>query len=264
MLPTLIDQVAQGLARNIDFLDKENFNKLIQLFLEEVQEIEVATLSIADQKNVATAVGVWLDYIGKIVGEARKARTDKEYRSALLLKIAANNSDATPNTIIDLTKQYTSSNNSRIIDYFPAGFFNVIQIPSDVDTIGLTSLMGSIKPVGVSATVVNNIDGNRFVPAWIVGSGFEVEVPFSVIDEDGESYLELDDGDTFAVAITNFNLVNTEYSYFDTIAPSAFSIVSGGVEYTLGLNTGEILDINTTTNPTQSNTEGLLAQVVVN
>lgn len=231
MLPKLIDQVSQGLGRNIDFLDKENFNKLIQLFLEQVQEIEVATLSIADQKNINTAVGKWLDYIGGIIGESRKGREDSEYRLALLLKVAINNSDGTPNTIIDITKQFTGSSNSKIIDYFPAAFFNVIQVPTGTDTTGLYNLLDSIKPAGAKVITVNNIDGNRFVPSWR--------------NEAGDETL-------------------TDYAYFDWIGLADFAIFSGGELTPLTLYDGSELAVTTSTGTSNTESEGLLAQVIVN
>jgi len=231
MLPKLIDQIEQGFARNIDFLDKDNFNKLIQLFLEQVQEIELATLSIADQKNINTAIGVWLDYIGKIVGEARKSRTDAQYRLALLLKVASNNSDGTPNIIIDITKQQTGSTNSRIIDYFPASLFNVIQIDEGVDTTGLYNLIDNIKPAGVSVTTVNNINGDRFVPSWINEAGDET---------------------------------NTQYAYLDWAGVDEFVIFSGGELTPLTLFDGDELALTTSTGTSVTESEGLLAQVIIN
>lgn len=229
MIPTLTDQVELGLSRNIDFLDKENFNKLLKLFLEEVQELEVATLAIADQKNIQTAIGEWLDYIGKIVGQPREGRTDEEYRSALLLKVASNSSDGTPNTIIDITKQASGATSSRIIDYFPASFFNVLELPDGVSTAGLTKLMDQIKPAGVSVTMVNNVDGNRFVPSWKNLAGDET---------------------------------NTEYAYLDWAELVGLEVVSGGILQPLIVN-GEQLQVATTVGDSVGSTEGLLAQVIV-
>jgi hypothetical protein len=230
MIPTLIDQVELGLSRNIDFLDKENFNKLLKLFLEEIQELEVATLSIADQKNIQTAVGEWLDYIGKIVGQPREGRIDAEYRSALLLKIAANSSDGTPNTIIDITKQFTGAVSSRIIDYFPASFFNVLEIPEGVSTEGFSKLIDQIKPAGVSVTLINNINGDRFVPSWQNLAGDET---------------------------------NTQHAYFDWAGLVGIEVVSGGILQPLIVN-GEQLQVATTTGTSVGISEGLLAQVIVN
>jgi len=264
MLPQLIDQVGQGLSRNIDFLDKDNFNKLIQLFLEQVQEIEVATLSIADQKNINTAIGVWLDYIGRIVGEDRKSRNDTEYRSALLLKIAANSSDGTPNVIIDITKQYTNVTDSKVIEYFPAYFFNVLQIPDLASTDGLYKLVDSIKPAGVGVTVVNNIDGNRFVPAWITSGYYPLEQTLLLTSGGITDSMEINNTDNLLVSTYVYDQVGTGFAYLDWIGVSEFGIYSGGEVTPLGLSDGSDLVVATSLETSIVTSEGLLAQVVIN
>jgi hypothetical protein len=263
MLPKLIDQIEQGLARNIDFLDKDNFNKLVQLFLEQVQEIEVATLSIADQKNINTAIGVWLDYIGKIVGEARKSRTDTEYRAALLLKIAANNSDGTPNVIIDITKQYSGASNSKIIQYFPAYFFNVLQIADGESTLGIANLLDTIKPAGVGVTVVNNINGNRFVPSWITGDYYLTTLDLLLTSAGVTDTIEINGVDNLEVSRSTYSQVNTEYAYLDWIGLAEFGIFSGGEVTSLELDDGSIFGIATTVEDSVGISEGLLAQVII-
>lgn len=272
MLPQVIDHVEQGLSRNIDFLNKENFNKLIQLFMVEVQQLEDNLLSIADQKNLTVANGVWLDYIGSIIGEPRNFRSDKEYRNALLLKISINSSDGTPNNIINLTKQFTGADNSRIIDYFPAAFVNSISIPFTTpeeypdSTEGLNDLIDNIKPAGVNGILINNINGNRFVPAWIIGGDLQIEIPFGVEDEGGEFELELDDGDTLSVINPDYILLNEEHSVLDWIIPQAFTfnLLSGGVEYGLVTHAGDDIEVLTDQQQSVSNTAGLLAQVILN
>lgn len=171
MLPVNIDQVLQGLERNIDHLDKENFNKLLKLFLEQIQILQDQTLSIADQKNISIASGIWLDWIGKIVGERREARSDTQYREALRLRIAINSADSTSDTIINITKIATGSDSSKIIDYHPAAFVNSISTSQYTNLMRYGHLVDSIKAAGVKPILVNNIDGNRFTPAWRIDQG---------------------------------------------------------------------------------------------
>lgn len=215
MLPTNIDQVVKGLSRNIDHLDKENFNKLLSLFLEQIQKLQEDTIEIADQKNIDTAQGVWLDWIGKILGEGRGGKNDLQYRSALKLKIGVNSADGTPNNIIDLTKQLTDAIDSKLIEYPIASFFSVITTDSLLDG-SAWQLVDDIKPAGVSATVIHNLDGNRVIPAWnrqdII---LPMEEPFLL---DNGDFLLLDDGlDEDNYLIINYllpNIYNSTDSYF--------------------------------------------------
>lgn len=172
MIPSNIDQVLQGLERNIDHLDKENFNKLLVIFLQQIQILQDHTVDIAGQKNISTAAGVWLDWIGKIIGKKRGSMSDQQYREALRLGIAINSADATPNSIINITKVATGSNSSKIIDYHPAAFVNSISTTLYTDISRYKSLVDSIRAVGVKPMIVNNIQGDRLTPAWRIKQDF--------------------------------------------------------------------------------------------
>lgn len=214
MLPVNIDQVAQGLSRSIDHLDKENFNKLLEIFLIQIQILQEETLAIADQKNITTAVGVWLDWIGKIIGQPREARSDAQYRDTLRLKIGINSADATPDTIIKLTKQLTSANASKIVEYPLASFFSVISSDTLPDST-LWSLVDNIKPAGVQAQVIHNLEGTRFVPAWNRADILlPEETPFIL---DNGDFLLLDDGldedDYLLVSYIPPNIYNSADSF---------------------------------------------------
>lgn len=166
MIPVTIDQKKKGLDRVISSLkSKPNLNKLLEIFLEEVQEIEDATIEFADQKNLAIAEGEWIDNIGLIVGEDRLGRSDVDYRAAISNRIAINVADGTTDTVISLSKAHTNATSVKIIPYFPAAFVSVVEGSSTVDG-SLFKLTQNIKPAGVGALVTNNEDGEGFTPAW--------------------------------------------------------------------------------------------------
>lgn len=214
MLPINIDQVAKGLERNIQNLDKENFNKLLTIFLLQIQELQEHTIEIADQKNIDIATGVWLDWIGKIIGEKREARNDVDFRQALKLRIGINTSDGTPDNIITLTKQLTSAIDSKLIEYPLASFISVVS-SGTLPNSTLWQLVDDIKPAAVSTTVVHNLNGTRFIPAWnrqdIL---FPVEEPLLL---DAGDNLLLDDGldveDYLLISYVPPNIYNPDDNY---------------------------------------------------
>lgn len=166
MIPVLIDQKKQGLGRNIsDLKNKPNIEKLLSLFLEEVQEIEDATLDFAKQKNIVVAEGVWLDNLGKIVGEDRLGKKDGPYRAAISNRISINVADGTTDVMISAARAQTNATKVRIIDYYPAAFTLVVEGSTTVDG-SLFKLMENIKPVGTGFLLTNNQDGDRWVPSW--------------------------------------------------------------------------------------------------
>ncbi|MCP3683336.1 MAG: DUF2612 domain-containing protein, partial [bacterium] len=114
MIPIETDQIEKGLSRLIyELQGKENVEKLTTLFLKQVQDLEEANFSTLQQRGIYEAVGFQLDLIGKIVGLSRKGLEDEAYRAALLLKIAVNNADGTPESIIELMRNYTGSSDVR-------------------------------------------------------------------------------------------------------------------------------------------------------
>lgn len=232
MLPVEIDQVSKGLDRVItDLSEKDNFIKLLTIFLEESQELEEAVIDLADQKNINTSDGVWLDYIGGIVGEDRQGKDDIAFRSAINTRIGINTSDGTPNNIINLTKAHTSGN-SKLINYYPAGFFTVVDGTVGLDA-GLFNLVQGIKPAGVEATVVSNLLGENFVPAWLNdASTTTVQQDFLLDEGTLDRDFILDAGDDFLLdAGDGFLLDETitegdEFLLDDGIAGDVFGILT--------------------------------------
>lgn len=215
MKPVNINQVDQAIGRNIDHLSKDNYNKLIKIFMLQMQELQEATISVADQRNIATSQGVWLDYIGKIVGESRLARDDISYRKALLLKIGVNSSDGTPESILNLVSTYTETSNLKLIEY-PLACFMLSVNSSDLQDFGLQGLIDKIKPVGVTPYIFHNTSGENLTPAWEIRSGLTIIDKQLLLDNGG--ILLLDDGldiDNYLIITESLlTYYNNEYSKF--------------------------------------------------
>lgn len=294
MLPIVVDQVEQGVSRVIDNLvDKENYIKLLTLFLEEVQQLEDQNHLIARQKNLDAAEGVWLDYIGAIVGLPRAGRSDEDYRFAIRTKIGINTSDGTPNVIIDLIKQHTSATDVKLIDYYPAGFITTNNGTSGENS-SLFELLEGVKPAGVSAEIIWNEGGTRFVPAWLnansettVDSGLLLDDDEHLILEDGSGVFEIvtggsteplylhngeeleinpaggsDEDDFLVVLVPPEDIYQNDitFSYLSWVGASSFEIVTGGSIESLDLHSGEELEI--TTSGSGGSDAGRLAQVI--
>ena len=231
MIPTVIDQVDKGEDRIIESLSgKENFTKLVSLFLKQVQEIEVQNHEIAGQKDINVAEGVWLDYIGAIVGLERQGLSDEDYRLSIRTKIGINTADGTPNVVIDLIKQHTEATDVKLVNYYPAGF-SVSNNGTRGQDHTLHNLVQGIKPAGTAVDIIHNEGGNCFVPAWR--------------------------NNTTELSYKN----NTTHSYLDWVRPSGFEIVSGGIVQDLDLSVGDVLEI--TTSGSGNNDAGKLAQVII-
>lgn len=197
MLPVVLDHVAIGKSRVIDTLkDKENFNKLLSVFLTELNQLETEMYKLAGSKNINNSSGIWLDYIGKIVAEPRNNRNDDDYRSALLLKVSVNNADGTIKALISIVRSFTEASDVYYCSYFPA--YYVVSTDGSKQLKGaLHKLVEDISPAGVGYTVISNQGKNKFTPAWITNK------PNTIVDHifllDNLDELLLDDGEPLLV-----------------------------------------------------------------
>ena len=85
--------INEGLALLLSqYKGKPRIEKLLRVYLAKVQELEWVFADLADQRNLDTAFGVWLDMIGRIVGQSRQGWTDAEYRKAIRARVVLNRS----------------------------------------------------------------------------------------------------------------------------------------------------------------------------
>lgn len=97
------DHVADGLSLLISrFADKERFRDFVAAFLRPKQDLEDALWDVVTKFGLVEVVdgqgfaeGVFLDAIGKIVGEAREGLADAAYVLRLRARIATNRSNGT-------------------------------------------------------------------------------------------------------------------------------------------------------------------------
>jgi len=161
-----IDHVTRGKDRVVTyFKTKEDFLYLLEVFLKELQEVEDALTELSHMKNLTNVTGVWLDYIGKIVGEPRLERTDEVYRTALKLKVSINTSDGTAPVIYDIIKTYTESDKIRIAE----GVLSYGQLIFDGNknaTQTLHFLFEEIVPVTTKVILLQDTYKKCFFPAW--------------------------------------------------------------------------------------------------
>lgn len=264
MIPQEINQVAKGLSRVITALqEKDNFIKLLKIFLEETQELEVANIELAEQKNISIAEGIWLDYIGGIVGEERKGRSDLIYRSALRTRVGINVSDATPNNIISITKEHTASLSSKIIEYYPAAFFSVVTGSQGLDS-SLFALLQGIKPAGASVTLVSNLNDTRFLPTWLnslvgttIEQAFELDLEDNLLLDDGSDPLDFLD---ILAEPSEIFATPPELAKLAWLSEQSFEVNNSGTVEPLELSIGGTLDVVTIEQTTPD--RGLLSQVI--
>lgn len=162
-----MDHVARGLARvPYQYKDSPNFLHLLQIFLEEIQEIEGTLEDIKTQTNIDTAVGVHLDRLGEHLGRRRQGLTDTEYRKVLKVQAILNSGEGQYHTVLQLWRTLLDSDTATVTEEFPAGvsLFSDVGIPT-LETIGILT---QALPVTVTASFTSTIDSD---PAFCFEGG---------------------------------------------------------------------------------------------
>lgn len=109
-LEHVTDHVAKGLGRLIQrFKGKPYIAAVVSAPLVQVQELEDALWSLIAGRALSTAIGVQLDGLGAIVGEARIGLGDEDYRALIRARIAANRSDGQGDTLLRVARLVSGS-----------------------------------------------------------------------------------------------------------------------------------------------------------
>ncbi len=228
-----LDHLTLAESRPTDTLQTaENFQKLIKVFIEEAQVLEQELLKIANAKDLDTVVGIWLDYIGKIVGESRGGKEDEPYRQALKLKIAINLSDGTPDVMSEILEVYTKSDRVRLAEGIMAWGQFIVDGDHNM-TSDAYSLLQDIKPATTNILLLQDTDKKCFFPAWELsvpkGELFELVLSGGITDS-----LELvlnSSGDTTLLSVSNeediisYDEETTSSMFLEWEEPSEFEVV---------------------------------------
>lgn len=237
-----LNHIDQGLGRLTSvFSEAESLKVFLSAFLKQLEEVEEALLKLANQKDLTTVTGVWLDYIGYIVGQPRSGQDDEEYRQSLQLKISVNKSDGTHPAVSDIVKTYTESDRVRIAE----GILSFGQIIFDGGTNAdktLWELVQDIKPVTTNVVLVQDTENKSFFPAWEDGQ-IGLEIFNAVVSEGVTDTLELVLGSDSVVDLF-LNVEGEEVQYDpDTLGrqilewedPQDFLLFDGDTEVTFEL-----------------------------
>jgi hypothetical protein len=112
--------VENGLARLASqFKGQERIEGFFEAFIRPLEGLETALISTLNNRWVKTAVGKQLDLLGTIVGEKRRGRNDEQYRIGIIIRIAINTSQGTPENAISIFALVTGATIVNLYEYFP-------------------------------------------------------------------------------------------------------------------------------------------------
>lgn len=133
------------------YKEAENFNKILEIFGEEVDELLQAIEDVKLAFLIDSAIGKQLDILGSIVVIARNALSDDDYREAIKFKIFQNTSKAKVEDLILILKTLTEANLVVYSDSPPAAY-TIYSDGSKIDG-NLNDIIKQFTSVGVAVIV---------------------------------------------------------------------------------------------------------------
>lgn len=194
--PKLIDHQSIAEDRPTDRLkNSESYQKLLKVFISELQLIEQQFMNITYQKDLDTVEGIYLDFLGKIVGLPRDGRDDEVYRRDIQLKVAINNSDGTNDIISEIMESLVRpSLQQRMSDgIFLHGQY-LARLPLNEVGGDEWLILKNASTVTSQIQFIIDLTGNAIAPAWQLDikslEAFEVDLDGNNTLEDLQVTLE--------------------------------------------------------------------------
>ena len=140
---TLIpDHSVRALSRlTTQFKGKENIEKLLKVFTNELQTAEAALFDVLNLRALSTATAAQLDSIGEHIGSLRAGKNDVEYKAAIAKQIAINISNGTEKDIHDVVMNLTDATTVKVTDSGTAE----VRVTTDGVSTGDPTIPGTIE-----------------------------------------------------------------------------------------------------------------------
>ncbi len=91
-------------------------------YVTQVQEIEAMLFDLLEDRAIDTAIGTQLDGLGVIVGVAREALSDDDYRERLKIQVKINACSGTIEDVLEIFKLLMPDNTFFMTEYADAAF----------------------------------------------------------------------------------------------------------------------------------------------
>lgn len=191
MIPINKDLEKDGLELLLyQFGDKPNINAFLSTFLADLEQLNNDTFDLVNGFNIDNATGIYLDYVGNLVGEYRNEESDEPYRRRIRIKILINNSKGTPNEILEILSVITETQNVRLWEHYPV--FSMLYTDGNSGTIQTLNSIRQASPITSESSLM--VDTTR--RGW-VGSEFYKQIAFLV--DDANNNIANENGDLFVV-----------------------------------------------------------------
>ena len=147
---------AQALGRLLEqFKNKTDLAAWLSTYIAEIQEVENMLVSLNTERTLDSAVGVQLDGIGRIIGQARDGQTDDVYRIRIKARIALNLSSGTVEEVLTIMGLVLDGCTFWWTSRPPASYvLDVHGATTTADAVEAAAIMGEASAAGVNSQLV--------------------------------------------------------------------------------------------------------------
>ncbi len=147
-----------------------NMEKMVDIFSQQIQELETVALEVLIDTRIANAEGNQLDVIGAIVGLGRSDLSDTDYRSRLLVKILVNQASGTIPEILAIIEILIGNDQLiTVSEHFPAAMIiridDALVVPIAVLAASVTGARSGGVNTSIEFTLVDDDDTFKFAEA---------------------------------------------------------------------------------------------------
>lgn len=189
----IIQQVQLAFSRLMEQRKKAtNLQAIVTAAANQLQLLEQVIQDFLLKRGLDAAVGVNLDIVGLIVGQDRAGRTDDDYRLRLRLRIVQNNSEGTPEDLLNIMRTLLAPLGAEFMENFPAEFaIAIIEPGNDIAAAEVKEAIQSGKIAGVNGDYISHTDG---LPAFAFdGDGDPNKAGFGYTDSQRQPLQDLVD-----------------------------------------------------------------------
>lgn len=129
-----LEHAAEAYHNLISFFQKPRNQAVLEALAAQVQELEGELWDLNQAFDIEDAEGQQLDFIGRLVGEARQGRTDTDYRKAVKVRILTNGSQGTHEELLAIVAALEPATTSTFTEYYPSA------VRLDYTVLGATTL----------------------------------------------------------------------------------------------------------------------------
>lgn len=147
---------AFALARLLyQYQQSTNLRAIVSTVASQLQELENVAADVLSGRVLDVATGEQLDGVGQYAGLARSGMSDDEYRAAIRLQIARNNSQSNASSVFSIFALATLSDDMYLIELLPNGiqiFGDGSSLPDNLNSIMESAVAVAVGPVSIVLT----------------------------------------------------------------------------------------------------------------